>query len=423
MIAEITTIPEQTKQRIEEIGAVDLVIGVADSKAGEQIAAVVDVVRKGLASLGQSSRTVLVHNAQGVVDASAAGPNGLEDESLRLLAYSLPARDASATLAETVSRAYRAIWGISEKLKARACAVIISAIETLTPQWISGLVQPVLEREFDLVAPCYTPQKFEGLLNSAILYPLTRAIYGRQIQNPLGPDFGFSARFFQSLLQAGAARARGATPGYQLIVIATAAIIKGFRVCQAHLGHRIYPPVDWKNLDSVLVEILGPFFLDVERDAPFWQHVRNSEPVPTYGVPFPLIEESVAVDVRRLLEPFHLGFRNLLEIWGLVLPPKTIFELKKIDRLPPEQFRMEDELWARIIYDFALAHRLRTIARDHLLRAMTPLYLGWVASYALGVESVGAGVAQRRLEHLCTAFENAKPYLLSRWRWPDRFNP
>jgi len=27
------------------------------------------------------------------------------------------------------------------------------------------------------------------------------------------------------------------------------------------------------------------------------------------------------------------------------------------------------------------------------------------------------------LERLCTAFENGKPYLLSRWRWPDRFNP
>ena len=91
--------------------------------------------------------------------------------------------------------------------------------------------------------------------------------------------------------------------------------------------------------------------------------------------------------------------------------------------LPPEQFRIPDELWTRIIYDFALAHRLRTIGRDHLLRAMTPLYLGWVASYALEVESLEPAGVQKRLERLCTAFENGKPYLLSRWRWPDRFNP
>ena len=105
----------------------------------------------------------------------------------------------------------------------------------------------------------------------------------------------------------------------------------------------------------------------------------------------------------------------------MVLPPTTLLELKKADRLPAEQFRIPDELWVRIVYDFALAHRLRTIARDHLLRAMTPLYLGWLASYARQVEAPGAAV-QKHLELLCTAYENTKPYFVSRWRWPDRFN-
>ena len=89
----------------------------------------------------------------------------------------------------------------------------------------------------------------------------------------------------------------------------------------------------------------------------------------------------------------------------------------------PEEFRIPDELWARIVYDFALAYRLRTIARDHLLRALTPLYLGWIASYAVEVESAGRSAVQRRWERLCGAYESGKPYFVSRWRWPDRFNP
>ena len=92
-------------------------------------------------------------------------------------------------------------------------------------------------------------------------------------------------------------------------------------MCQTHLGRRIYPPPDWKNLDSVLASVLGPLFMDMERDAPFWQHIRRSEAVPTYGERFSVPEETVAVDLRRLLEPFQLGFRNLQEIWSLVLPP------------------------------------------------------------------------------------------------------
>jgi hypothetical protein len=129
------------------------------------------------------------------------------------------------------------------------------------------------------------------------------------------------------------------------------------------------------------------------------------------------------VDTSRLVESFQLGNRELQEIWSLVLPPSSLFELRKLSRLPVDQFRMPDELWVKVVYDFALAHRLRTISRDHLLRSLTPLYLGWVASYAHDVQSVGALSPERRLDRLSLAYEAGKSYLLSRWRWPDRFNP
>jgi hypothetical protein len=145
--------------------------------------------------------------------------------------------------------------------------------------------------------------------------------------------------------------------------------------------------------------------------------------VTTFGPPLPSVTNKVEVDIKRLIEPFQLGFRNLQEIWGLLLPPKTLFELQRLARLVPEQFHMPDELWVRVIYDFSLGYRLRTISRDHLLRALTPLYLGWVASWAVEAEKMDARTAEHRIERLCAAFEAGKPYLVSRWRWPDRFNP
>jgi hypothetical protein len=84
---------------------------------------------------------------------------------------------------------------------------------------------------------------------------------------------------------------------------------------------------------------------------------------------------------------------------------------------------MPDELWVRVVYDFALAHRLRTINRDHLLRSMTPLYLGWVSSHAREVANADAATIEERLTRLALAYEAGKWYLVSRWRWPDRFNP
>jgi glucosylglycerate synthase len=417
-MVEIGAGPEEVKQRLEQLGTVDLVIGLFDPKAVQNVEAIVATIRRGLSTLSQSIRAVVVFRREGAGTSPAASLERLENESLRLVTYSLPSLDTSVTAVQTIVGTYRTLSNFSLLLTARACVVIASLVETLTPQWIQGLAQPVLEYGVDLVAPCYIRHKFEGLLNSGILCPLTRALFGKRLQNPLGPDFGLSTRLFDALLEIDDARQR---TGGQFVLIGPEAVARGFKVSQAWLGRRIYPPVDWKNVDSVLAEILGPLFIGIEQNAPFWQHIRASEPVPTYGDPLPLAEESFAVDTHRLLEPFRLGARNLQDIWVLVLPPTTLLELKKADRLPPEQFRIPDELWVRIVYDFALAHRLRTIARDHLVRAMTPLYLGWLASYALQVETAGAAV-QKHLESLCTAYENAKPYFVSRWRWPDRFN-
>ncbi|HEY7303996.1 MAG TPA: hypothetical protein VH601_07780 [Bryobacteraceae bacterium] len=419
-MAELSTLPEQTRQQIEQIRTVDLVVGLAAEEANQNLAGIAETVRGGLARLTKPVRAVLLHKDAGSPAAPAPSQNGLENESLQLLSYSPPALHSSLMLVESIAGAYRSICEISQKLDARACVVIASSPEGLTSEWIFGLAQPVLEGELDLVAPSYAPHKFEGLLNNAILYPATRALYGKRVLNPLGPDFGFSSRLVQALLSE-SSRARG--PGVRLPLIAPEAIVRGFKLCQAHLGRRIFPPVDWKNLDSILAEVLDPLFLGIERDAAFWQHIRSSEPVPTYGDALPWVEESIAFDAKRLLEPFKLGFRNLREIWGLVLPPSALLELTKADRLPPEQFRIPDELWTNIIYDFALAYHLRTIGRDHLLHALTPLYLGWIASYAIEVEPLGGVAVQRRLERLCTAYESRKPYLVSRWRWPDRFNP
>lgn len=105
------------------------------------------------------------------------------------------------------------------------------------------------------------------------------------------------------------------------------------------------------------------------------------------------------------------------------MPPVTLVEVRRLTSAPLERFRLPDALWARIVFDFALGHRMRVMNRDHLLRAMTPLYLAWVASFVLEVGDADRAAASARLERQCAAFEAEKPYFVARWRWPDRFNP
>jgi hypothetical protein len=412
---------------MEQIGAADLVVGILGVQDGETVDAV-PLVREALGTLPRVPRTVVIQSngarSPSSSEAQAAHREAAEGEPPPfVVSWSLSKSDPSAATVQSMSEAYQAIFAAGAKLEARACCVVASSLETVTPRWISRLAQPLLEMDFDLVTPCYAHRKFEGLINSSIICPLSRALYGKRIQNPMGPDLGVSRRLLQKLRGTDPEAKVAGNRMHPLVSLAPSAIDGSFRICQSHLGVRLYPATDWTNLSSLLAQIVGPVFLGMERNAVSWQRTRGSQPVARFGEPTPISPETGAVDVQRMVESFQLGARNLQDIWSLVLPPASLLELRKLAPLAPEKFRMPDELWVRIVYDFAMGHRLRTISRDHLLRAMTPLYLGWVASYALELETVGGATVEQRLERLALAYEAAKPYLMSRWRWPDRFNP
>jgi hypothetical protein len=333
-----------------------------------------------------------------------------------LIANPQLAQDPSS-LAQSLGESFRTVFDIAQKLGARGCAVVASDLSSTTVDWISLLLQPVVEQQFDLATPCYAGHPFGGLINRAIVYPLVRALYGKQIRNPMGPDFGISSRLLRRIVDVPRARL------HSLPSLAAEAVTNGMALCQSHLGPRTYAVPDWTNLSSLLAQVLGPLFLDVERYAAHWQHARGSQPIPEFGQRMFVPGPESAVDVSRLIESFQLGTRNLEEVWSIILPPSTLMELRRLARNGATAFRMPDITWAHVIYDFALAHRLRTISRDQMLRALTPIYLGWVASYALELEHASPEAAEQRTEKLCVVYEDTKSYFVSRWRWPDRFNP
>jgi glucosylglycerate synthase len=413
----VETISQQVQ--IEQMNSADLVVGVLAELDEAGVVMMYDALR----TLSGSPRIAVLQ------DDHAANPAVTNSEGAEKIAspYLVPFRllrpDAPDTPVVSMSAAYQSVFEASEKLGARACCVIASRFETATPGWARQLAQPLLEGDFDLVVPYYARRKFGGLLNSSIISPLIRCLYGKRIHNPMGPDLAVSRRLFQKMLGVERSARIGGNRMHPIASLVPAALCDNLQICEVYVGARIYPPTDWMNISSLVAQVLSPIFLDMERNAACWQRMRASVLVPAIGEPLLAPQDAGTVDISRMVDSFQLGMRDLQEIWGLVLPPSTLFELRKLSRLSPGQFRMPDELWVRIVYDFALAHRLRTINRDHLLKSMTPLYLAWVASYAHDLETAGAEALAERLESLSAAYESGKAYLVSRWRWPDRFNP
>jgi glucosylglycerate synthase len=145
--------------------------------------------------------------------------------------------------------------------------------------------------------------------------------------------------------------------------------------------------------------------------------------IQTFGIVDLVDDTPATVSVKRGVDSFRLAQRHLDEIWKLVLPPRTLLELKKLAQVPESSFRMSDDVWARIVYDFALAYHQRTLHREHVLSAFAPLFAGWVSSFAFEVPDAPLADSEGRLDRMCLQFESEKPYLIARWRWPVGFSP
>lgn len=299
-----------------------------------------------------------------------------------------------------------------------ACLMLGAESQSLRPETLRALADGVLKGGIDLTVPRYDLGPRDGLVNSAILYPVTRALYGVRPRFPLAIDLGLSRRMAERLATA-AQRFTAVSQNDALLWPIAEACVANYAITEIDAGTRQLPPPTPSDLNSILALVTGSLFADVDAKASHWQRSRASQPprILSYGQPL----ADPMPDVTPMLEAFNLAHTNLNEIWSLVLPPNSQLALKRLAQMPPASFRMGESLWARIVYDFILAYRLRTINRGHLLGALTPLYLAWVASHF--IICAGGVAPERHIEDQAAAFEADKPYLVSRWRWPDRFNP
>lgn len=417
----IVEFTEETRQQVGRIGSADIVVGIAGEVALEELRARTERILEELGSGVAPLRFVFAWPGQGS-DTAFATLNQGEQASLALLPFT-PAGHTGGEFWISVSANQRAVLSLAASLNARACIVIGSDLAALKAHAIQLFAYAILDRGCGLAMPIYPAGKYDGLVNAGILSPLSRALYGRRIRYPLTFDFAASGPMSGRLVRGAPSNDHSGNALLWPVAIAATQSPQD-PVGQVHVDVRHEVNTGGLDLSAVLSQIVGSLFHDMEVFAPQWQRIRGSQPASVWGsAPAEEPENDGTIDTGGMLDSFHLGSKNLDEVWRLILPPNSMLELRRLTRMAPEHFHLPDELWASIVYDFALAWRLRTISRVHLLGALTPLYLGWAASWVREASTLTRAALEQRQEQFCRAWEEKKPYLLSRWRWPDRFNP
>jgi hypothetical protein len=419
MIAEGTPLTPETDAKVGQIAETDILIGIPSFNNADTIGHVVRAVSAGLAKYFPKRRAVLVNADGGSVDGTAdVVARAVVDYGAMLIS------DRQSLLHKIITpyhgipgkgSAFRTIFEIARRLKAKACAVVDSDLRSITPEWIELLVRPVLEEGYDYVAPYYLRHKYDGTITNSIVYPLTRALYGRRIRQPIGGDFGFSGSLAEHYVEQHVWESDVARFGID-IWMTTEAIASGARVCQSFLGAKIHNPKDpAADLSSMLMQVAAALFALMEEHQAAWIHVEGSEPVEIFGFQYEVGVEPVNVNVDGMIASFRQGLTDLLPIWEQILSSDVVTRLRPLADCRLQAFGIPDDLWAHIVYDVAVSYHRHVMPREHLLKAITPLYLGRTASFVLETQGLTSREAEGRIESLCLAFEKHKPMMIPRW--------
>ena len=416
---------EHIKEKVGGLGPLDVVVGIPSYNNAATIGQVIRTAQDGLASY-YAERKALIVNSDG--DSNDGTPEVVEkahtnSNMLLRVRYPLsPVHHLTTPYHGLPGRgsAFRTLFETAQAAQARALAVVDADLASVTPEWFKSLLDPVLTQDFDYVAPYYQRHKYDGTMTNSIVYPLLRALYGRRVRQPIGGEFGISGRLASHFLKDQVWNSDVALYGID-IWMTTTAVASSFKVCQSHLGAKIHEAEEHElDLSTVMVQVVGSVFNLMETHDVAWRNVLGSLPVPLLGSPLGVEAEPASINFEHVLASFRQGVRDLLPVYQQVFSPKEIKGLQSSAASTPDQFSMEDELWVSLIYDLALAYHRRVMDREHLVKSLVPLYLGWVASFARETRGGTDEQAERRIERLCLVYEQFKPYLISQWPLASR---
>jgi len=393
----------------EGVTAAEIVVGVPSYNEAGSISFVAEQVDKGLSTYFKDRSAV-------IINCDNNSPDGTRRAFMETSTDNPKIYVSTPEGIRGKGNNFRNLFEKAVELAAKAVIVVDADLKSLTPQWIRNLGEPLFE-DSEYVTPLYVRNKYDRLVTSSIVYPLTRALYGRRVRQPIGGEFGFSGNLARTFLESDHWSDEVANFGID-IWMTTIAMRSRVAVIQSFIGrpkiHQVKDPET--DPGPVFRDVIGTIFDMMRGNQEFWKDVKWSRPTGVFGfgteldVPLP-----TNVDVESLWEKFSAGVRNYRNLYEQFLQDEIRGKLQEVAELPREGFEFPTPLWAKVLYDFAWAYGNSEIPHEDLMSSLIPLYCGRTLSFVIETEAMNTQQVEEIIEDQCLQFEKTKPYLLERW--------
>jgi glucosylglycerate synthase len=448
-----TTLTPAIREEIARLGRADIMVGIPSFKNAATIGYVVRAAHAGLVQYFPDLKPVLVNSDAGSPDGTqrvvvdTEPPDYVESILLvrptnRLVRVTLTYPEIDGIGGK--GAALRTIFEIAVELQVQALVVVDSDLRSIVPEWIELLAGPILKGGYDFVAPLYSRYKYDGTITNTVTYPLTRALYGHRIRQPIGGDFGVSGDLVRHYLELDDWTEEISKFGID-IWMTTSALTAGYAVCQTRLGAKVHDPKDpGSDLGPMFRQVVSTILRLAATHPEAWLAIRGSHDVPAYGFERIIDPPPLEVNAVRLLSEFHAGSLTVADTWRRMLEPSNLEAVLVLAREAGQladaasqrlglgaetsgtastldmaealsAFHFPDDLWARVIYDLVIAVRRGEIDDGPLVASLVPIYFGRVGSFVIENRHLTTADAEERVERQAREFELLKPYLVERW--------
>lgn len=205
-------------------------------------------------------------------------------------------------------------------------ALFDSDVKTVRPNWVFSLLSPLVSGNFDYTTSVYSRGCYDGNVTNNFAYPLTYAVFGIEIQQPIGGEFGLNKRLYRYLLKQSI---NEAILGFGIDIFMTYhAIGGGFKICEVYLGRKKHRPGfptlmnKFLQFSQAALEVSRIYKSELDKIKPIKKY-KNIQIFKTKKRPD---EKLVAVQLKKLAQ----DFKNNLSEYNRYLGRGLIDKLSRV---------------------------------------------------------------------------------------------
>ena len=411
-----STLRKSALSRLKQVHQADLVIGLPTHLVKPDLAAqVADQAIAGAQKYYPDLRAVLINADTGRKRATRQAIQAVARPGAQIIA----GRYCGAL---GRGAAISAILHSALELQAKVIILLDSCSETFSPSWIPGLATLILNDRADLVKPRYELPLPDSALSDLLFYPFTRAVWGINLHYPAAKDCALSADLAAAVLAQDVWETEINRDGFD-IWLSTFASIGEWRLAQTALGIKRYQTeANSPQALTTFKEAVSTMMYQLTVERHLWPQINQIASLPTLsefapkGEYLPTPENDPKEDIEALM----LGWMEYRSLWRKVMLPENLAAVESLAGQPVDLFHFPPDLWAKIVYDFAVVFNKGVVDPDTVVTSLYPLYRGRLAGFwpeIAGLTAIGrAGtVSAQGVE-----FEEHRPYLKQRW---DSYTP